>query len=283
MKNKDKKYCVYVHINKINGKIYIGQTCKKPEARWNNGEGYRGSTCFYSAINKYGWDNFDHEIIASNLTKEEADNFERLLIKTLKTQNKEHGYNICDGGNTQNSMQGKKLSEEHKQKIRESKIGEKNPMYGVSLFGKKNGMYGKHYNEEWKQKRKEMFSGDNAPMYGKHHTEEAKKKMSESHKGKYSGENSPFYGRSHTDETKEKIRNAAKNRADIKKSVIQLDDFGNFIKEWDCMASADKALGICRGCISQCLKGKQKHAGGYCWVTAEEYYNSLNEAVQQMI
>lgn len=265
-------YCVYVHINKINGKMYVGQTCKKPEHRWSNGNGYKGSVCFYSAIKKYGWDGFDHEIIASNLTKKEADSFEQILIKKLKTQNKKYGYNICDGGNRNNSFQGRKLSEEHRQKISESKIGEKNPMYGVSLYGETNGMYGKHHSEECRQKMKEMFSGENNPMYGKHHTEKTKKKISEARKGKYGGENNPFYGKSHTDETKEKMRNAAKNRTDNKKPVVQLDDFGNLVKEWDSIATAWQTLGICRMSIPHCLNGKQKHAGGYCWAFASDYY-----------
>ena len=271
-----KEYCVYAHINKINGKMYIGQTCNKLKVRWKNGEGYKGSICFYSAIKKYGWDNFEHEIIASHLTKEEANNFEKLLIKALKTQSKQYGYNVCDGGNTQNSMQGKKLSEEHRQKIRESKLGEKNPMYGVRLYGEKNGMYGKHHSEEWKQKMREMYSGENSPFYGRHHTDETKKQLSEMFKEKYQGENNPFYGKRHTDATKEKIRNAAKKRTNNKIPVVQLDDFGKLIKEWDCMASANKALDICRGCIAQCLNGRCKHAGGYRWMLAKEYYDTLN-------
>ena len=38
---------------------------------------------FWNAIEKYGWDNFDHEIIASNLTLKEANQFETLLITKL--------------------------------------------------------------------------------------------------------------------------------------------------------------------------------------------------------
>ena len=57
-------YTVYQHKNKINGKIYIGITSKDPEKRWgHNGYNYKSSSYFYSAIQKYGWDNFEHNIL----------------------------------------------------------------------------------------------------------------------------------------------------------------------------------------------------------------------------
>lgn len=93
------KYCVYIHTNKINGKKYVGQTCQKPEYRWRkDGRGYRSETYFGKAIQKHGWDSFEHEIVASNLTKEEADNFEVLLINKLDTMNPDKGYNLTKGG-----------------------------------------------------------------------------------------------------------------------------------------------------------------------------------------
>jgi len=91
-------YKVYAHINKVNGKIYIGLTKQKPETRWKNGNGYKTHVYFYNAIKKHGWDNFEHEIIASGLTKEEAGNFEKLLIKKLDITNDEKGYNLDKGG-----------------------------------------------------------------------------------------------------------------------------------------------------------------------------------------
>lgn len=95
---KEKSYFVYAHENKINGKIYIGITSrKKPEMRWENGEGYKGSL-FYRAIQKYGWNNFNHIILFSNLSKQEACDIERRLIKELKTQDRNFGYNVADGG-----------------------------------------------------------------------------------------------------------------------------------------------------------------------------------------
>lgn len=76
-------YCVYIHTNIVNGKKYVGQTVfgDNPNSRWRNGTGYARSIHFYNAIQKYGWDNFEHEIVASKLTKEEACSFECLLIK----------------------------------------------------------------------------------------------------------------------------------------------------------------------------------------------------------
>lgn len=96
-------YTIYCHTNKISGKKYVGQTMMLPEQRWGcKGHRYKSCPKFHEAIKKYGWDNFYHEIIASNLTKKEADNFERLLIKEWDTI--ENGYNISDGGELSNRV-----------------------------------------------------------------------------------------------------------------------------------------------------------------------------------
>lgn len=100
-------YTVYAHINKINGKMYIGVTRQELHKRFGKtGNGYKGQG-FYTAIQKYGWDNFDHETIASGLTKEEAENFEILLINKLKTRNDKYGYNRAIGGSIDNVPTGK--------------------------------------------------------------------------------------------------------------------------------------------------------------------------------
>lgn len=97
MINKDKIYIVYEHISPSNKK-YIGITCQTPEQRWRNGNGYKQSTAFYNAIQKYGWENFQHNILFENLTAEEAIEKEKELIQKYKTFDKNYGYNILSGG-----------------------------------------------------------------------------------------------------------------------------------------------------------------------------------------
>ena len=113
-------YCIYMHKNKINGKIYIGQTCQKPEYRWGKeGKGYEQCPLFYAAIQKYGWDNFSHDILFTGLTKEEAAQKEIELIAEYKSNQREYGYNIDKGGFSAGRMSKEtiqKLKNVHKDK-----------------------------------------------------------------------------------------------------------------------------------------------------------------------
>lgn len=165
-------YCVYVHTNKTNGKKYVGQTVygDNPNKRWSNGNRYKYNTHFWSAIQKYGWDNFEHEVVASNLTLSEANNFEELLIKTLDTMDQDNGYNLTSGGGARllseetkqrisNAHKGKKLSESTKRKIGDASRGRNvGRKYTESTLQKMRG------NTNWKRK----------------HSEESKRKMQDS-------------------------------------------------------------------------------------------------------
>ena len=133
-------YIVYKHTNKINGKVYIGITCQRIHDRWKGGHGYR-SQYFSRAIKKYGWDGFVHEIVAENLSKEDACELERILIKSYRSTETEYGYNQALGGdgggmyNKHHSESAKKkiskarkengFTEDHKRHISESKQGAK--------------------------------------------------------------------------------------------------------------------------------------------------------------
>lgn len=136
MKRKD-NYTIYMHKNKSNNKVYIGQTSLSPEKRWLNGRGYKHCTTFYNAIQKYGWDNFEHIILRTNLTLSEANYWEEYYIKIYNSTNRKFGYNIRSGG--ENFSFNKDI------KIKMSKNH-------ADVSGKNNPMYGKHHSDETKEK-----------------------------------------------------------------------------------------------------------------------------------
>jgi group I intron endonuclease len=242
--------------------MYIGQTCKTPEERFGKDgirylskskKGTYTHPAFANAILKYGWDNFEHEIITSNLTKEEADNFEKLLIEKLNTMNPEYGYNCKEGGSRG------KLSEESIRKMSESRKGKK-------------------HTEETKRKMSEAHKGENSYMFGKHLSEETKQKISNS-----------LQGNIITEETREKISEALKGKrtgseSPYAKKVVQYDLNGNLIKVWDSVIDAGKALGVDKGNISHCCNNYKSHKtiAGYIWrwlgdELTEEYISFCNQ------
>ena len=99
-KNLKHYYYIYMHKNKINNKMYIGYTYQeKPEKRWKNGSSYKQCVYFYHAIQKYGWDNFEHTIIEEGMfTEEYASEREDYWINYYDTRNQAKGYNINAGG-----------------------------------------------------------------------------------------------------------------------------------------------------------------------------------------
>lgn len=98
--SNNRKYLIYKHTNLINNKVYIGQTCQKAKTRWQYGGGYRHNVHFYAAIKKYGWHNFKHEILYTDLTSDQADELEVKLIALFESTNSEKGYNSSIGGAT---------------------------------------------------------------------------------------------------------------------------------------------------------------------------------------
>lgn len=88
--------CVYRHTSP-SGKVYIGITRNQPEIRWRSGRGYYRNSYFYRAIKKYGWDNFEHEILIDGLTDDEALQEEKRLISLHRSNEPEYGYNLLWG------------------------------------------------------------------------------------------------------------------------------------------------------------------------------------------
>lgn len=119
-------YTVYMHITP-NNKRYIGITKQKPKQRWNSGYGYIQNKYFFSAILKYGWNNIEHKVLFSNLSKEEAETKEVELISFYKSNNRNYGYNIEKGGHVNRGFpawnKGKKTPLEIREKQKQAKIG----------------------------------------------------------------------------------------------------------------------------------------------------------------
>lgn len=132
---------------------------------------------------------------------------------------------------------------------------------------------------------------ENHPMFGRHHTDESKRKNSESHKGS----KNPRYGKLVSIETRQKISNALKGRKKtstmsedarkrlseqrkgkrlsdlayqhakqkLSKHVGQYDDNGDLLKVYDSVSSTAKAIGVSIFAISKCCRGKMKRCRGF--------------------
>ena len=141
---------IYKIINKINGKVYIGQTIEGFNRRYRKNFSKLHDGHLKNAINKYGIENFEIiKILDVAFSKKELDIKEKCWIKIFNSNNKKYGYNLTEGGSNASSYENKTEDEmkEIKEKLRQSKIGENNPMYGKNSWD--------YMSEEDKIKRKE--------------------------------------------------------------------------------------------------------------------------------
>ena len=146
--NTEKTWTVYVHRNKHNGKRYVGITSKpKPEHRWNSGRGYQANPHFYSAIEKYGWDAFDHIILYSGIDEQAAKSTERNLIKLWNTQDRKFGYNATSGGDGTPNCHP---SAETRAKLSEARKREN--LSAETLKRRSDGLRGRKFSDEHKKK-----------------------------------------------------------------------------------------------------------------------------------
>lgn len=102
-----KKGLIYKYTNKLNGKIYIGQTSSSLSIRDKKHlSQIEDNTYFHRALKKYGRENFDLEIVEDNILLEEIDEKEIYWIKKLNSYYKTgQGYNMTKGGKWSTSTQ----------------------------------------------------------------------------------------------------------------------------------------------------------------------------------
>jgi group I intron endonuclease len=183
-----KKGIIYLAYCKCEKKYYIGQTTKDIETRkrehfWHAKSGSK--TYFHRAILKH---EFEFSIIEEFLSEsifEILNERERFWIDYYNSNNSEFGYNLNKGGRNSNISKNKmtKHKQETIDKIRKSLIGEKNPMYGKSVYDRWIELYG---NEEadlrmqsYVEKHKKSHSLEKNGMFGKKQKDETKKIISE--------------------------------------------------------------------------------------------------------
>lgn len=167
-KEELKKYCVYQHVAP-DGRVYIGITSQKPKARWQGGNGYKNNTYFTRTIKKYGWDNFQHIILAENLSEEDAKAMEIDLISHYKSNERKYGFNISSGGE---SKKGTKISDWQKKRISETSKGR---LVSESTRKKLSKASFKTWeNPKFRNHMSELNSGEKNPQYGVKRTDEEK-------------------------------------------------------------------------------------------------------------
>jgi group I intron endonuclease len=237
---------IYKAVNKINGKVYIGQTIKLLEKRLYEHSHYKLGY-FGSAIKKYGWNSFDCEIIEYCLTDNELNERETYWIKYFNSL-VPNGYNLTLGGE---GLKG--ASEQTRRKLSEAKSGPNHPFYGIkrplhsefmksdknpntrddvrekkrqAMLGSNHPFRGKKQSKESNVKRsttlKEKYKKERHPTYGRIMSDEQRKSNSE----KMKGENNPMYGKFHTSKAKEKIsvkNKGIKRSEEFKKNISKIN------------------------------------------------------------
>lgn len=251
LKNQDGFGCIYKITNIVNNKKYIGQTSKYyindrwAEHRWNARIGHEGY--LYNAMRKYGEENFVFNVVLHDIPIDKLNYYEEVMIKKFNTF-KPHGYNLTKGGGGTRGLipynkgmkrpeVSKKLKEFYnrpdiKAVLSERIKGSKNPMYGRT--GKNSSMFGKR------------LTGEMNGFYGKHHTEEAKQKISDAHS-----------------KTKQPVI-MLNDKNEIEKTFDSYGAAARYIRDNTEYKKADDSF------ISKCARGQYPMAYGYKWKKKEE-------------
>ena len=203
-------YKIYLITNIENAKKYVGITKFSLNERFS--QHIKRGFLLTEAIQKYGCQNFSIDLIEEVESAERAYELEQYYIREYNTK-VPNGYNLTDGGD---GIFGWEATEEYRKECSEraKKLHKE----------KKVGMYGKKHSDETKKKMSDSLKGNRncsgrklseyskqkirEKHLGKTLSEETKQKISENHHD-ISGQNNPMYGKKHSPETIEKMRQKA--------------------------------------------------------------------------
>lgn len=150
------------------------------------------------------------------------------------------------------------------------------PTYGYNMTDGGEGTTGNKMSEDARRKLSESHKGKGRP-----HTEESKRKLSialsgkkksEAHIKRLSEVRKGVKTVPCSEEKKEKIREANKR---YQKAVVQMDVHNNFIAEFCSIHEASRISGVDYRNISACCTHHTNISGGYKWVYKDEYVPNL--------
>ena len=253
-------YTVYKHTNVYNGKVYIGLTCRKPETRWANGNGYYSNKHFFNAIKKYGWnDGFEHEIVASELNKNEAEELEIKLISEFDCTNPNKGYNTNLGGCStgQHSEQTKKTISRNQYKV-------------VFQYDRYSGDFIQKFDSTLQAQNELKIPNSNISSV-------CLKKCKTSHGFVFRYESDGYrYGEALSKEELEKIN----SNASVHK-IGKYDIDGNLVAEFESITIATKKENIPKFTLYKMLKNNKQYNGYYYCYIENIYANEFKKMYNQ--
>jgi group I intron endonuclease len=220
-------YTVYKHTSP-RGKVYIGITARPVSRRWRGGSAYRNNAHFYAAIKKYGWEAFQHAILAEGLTKEAACAMEVRLIAEHDSTNPAKGYNRSRGGDK--TTMGYRVSNTTRQKISQALVGKKKGVPHTRAHAEhiSRGLMGHRVTEATREKLRAVL-GD------RFNTAEAR--------------------------ARQKV-NTPRGETHHRATSVSCIDTGEI---YPTIQEAAKAKGLHRSGVSACCRGAQQSAGGLRW------------------
>lgn len=191
MKLPKQHFFIYLLVNKINGMIYVGETCQeKVEDRMGkDGSAYSNSPRIYEALQTFGCENFFYHTLDHAYGESECARLEQHYMDEFDAKNPEVGYNI------KNASSNGKHHESTKEQISatlKAQFAAMTPEQQKAKIdqvrnwwkGKKRGPRTSEQKEAQSKMMEERHKTQGHPMKGKHHTEESRAKISAANKGK---------------------------------------------------------------------------------------------------